>query len=289
MPPKVTSRKDLITLSEDFEVVDGEHKFIRTVWAVLDEDDVAWRGEKDVRKYYINLPELEAALQRVPDEWLFPEASPELTVAPNDGAGEDLYIKRPNITRYDPADANDGGLPSIPKVLLDEIRIMEFLAEHPHPNIVRYHGCRIRRGRVTGIVLDRHRTILDDLERDESLRASLDRDRIMADLEKAVAHLHSLGLAHNDLNPSNVVIGENKEAILIDFGSCQPFGRELLSTGTPGWVDEDFTSSAKEHDLAALPKIRAWLDNVYEGRPTNLPPMPLDGLRQETLEERGLV
>ena len=111
----------------------------------------------------------------------------------------------------------------------------------------------------------------------------------MADIETAVAHLHSLGLAHNDLNPSNVVIGKNKEAILIDFGSCQPFGKKPMSTGTPGWIDEDFTTSAQEHDLAALPKIKTWLDNVYQGLPTDLPPMPLYGLKHSTRQERGLL
>jgi serine/threonine protein kinase len=287
MVPKIAHRRDLTTLSEDFELVDGEHKFIRTVWAVLDENDVAWRGEKDVRKYYISLSEFEAALQPVPDEWLFPEMRPEFTRAPNDADGEGLYIKRPDITRYDP-DGADSALPSIPRVLLDEIRIMELLTKHPHANIVRYHGCRVRRGRVTGLVLDRHDAVLDDLEHDEELRPSLDKDRIMTDIETAVAHLHSLGLAHNDLNPSNIVIEKNKEAILIDFGSCQRFGKELVSTDTPGWIDEDFTSSAREHDLAALPSIKIWLDNVFQGFPTNLPPVPLDGLRSETIEERGL-
>ena len=109
----------------------------------------------------------------------------------------------------------------------------------------------------------------------------------MAGIEAAVSHLHSLGLAHNDLNPSNVVLDKSNEPILIDFGSCRPFGRELVSTGTPGWVDEDFTTSEKEHDLKALPKIRKWLDNVCQGLPTDRPKMPLNGLTKETIEERG--
>jgi serine/threonine protein kinase len=288
MPPKSAHRKDLLSLSEDFEFVEGKHRHLRTVWAVLDSEDVAWRGQKNVRKYYISLPEFEVGLEPVPDDWLFPEMSPEFTTAPDDGVGKGLYIKRPNITRYDP-DIVDDAPPSIPRVLLDEIRIMEFLTQHPHPNIVRYHGCRVRRGRVTGLILDRHGIVLDALENDKDLRGSLDKDSIMADIEAAVTHLHSLGLAHNDLNPSNVVIGKNKEAILIDFGSCQPFGKELLSTGTPGWIDENFTTSEQQHDLLALPKISTWLDNVYQGFPTDLPPMPLDGLEHSTREERGLL
>jgi hypothetical protein len=62
-----------------------------------------------------------------------------------------------------------------------------------------------------------------------------------------------------------------------------------MSRGTPGWVDEEFTTSAKEHDFAALPKIRAWMDNFYQGLATGLPTIPLDGMTRETLEETGLL
>jgi hypothetical protein len=37
--------------------------------------------------------------------------------------------------------------------------------------------------------------------------------------------------------------------INIDYGSCQPFGAILITMGTPGWIDEDFTISAQQHAL----------------------------------------
>lgn len=37
---------------------------------------------------------------------------------------------------------------------------MEMMSKYPQPNIVRYHGCRDRRGRSTGIVVDWHVTML---------------------------------------------------------------------------------------------------------------------------------
>ncbi|KAL2019756.1 hypothetical protein VTK56DRAFT_9200 [Thermocarpiscus australiensis] len=289
MAPKIADIGDLLSLFEEFDFADGMHKFKRTVWVALDDHDRAyWAAKEGVRKYFITNEEYESALQPIPDDWVFPEVSEEITVAANDGVGDDLFIKRPKLSLYDPAKVGEV-LPSAPRVLLDEIRILETLAKHPHPNIVRYHGCRVRRGRVTGIVLDRHSTDLDSLESDEALRVSVDRDAIMTDVEAAVAHLHSLGLAHNDLNPSNILIGKNKNAILADFGSCQPFGNELMSRGTAGWIDEDYSTSEKEHDLAALPKIRAWLDNVYQNKPTGLPTLPLDGLPKEFIEARGLA
>ena len=34
---------------------------------------------------------------------------------------------------------------------------MEVPMDHPHPDIVGYPGCHVRRGVMTGLVLDRHR------------------------------------------------------------------------------------------------------------------------------------
>ena len=50
---------------------------------------------------------------------------------------------------------------------------------------------------------------------------ALDKERVEKGMESAVRLLHSLGLAHNDTNPSNVMVDEtNSEPLLTDFGSC---------------------------------------------------------------------
>jgi serine/threonine protein kinase len=77
-----------------------------------------------------------------------------------------------------------------------------------------------------------------------------------------VEHLHSLGYAHNDLNPANVMLAEDNEPILIDFGSFQPFGKKVMTGGTRGWFDEDFETSEKHHDLVGMRKIQAWLEEL---------------------------
>ena len=59
-------------------------------------------------------------------------------------------------------------------------------------------------------------------------------------LRVAQAYLHSLGLAHNDINPYNIMVREDGTPVLIDFGSCQPFGGRLQSLGSPGWYEEMF-------------------------------------------------
>ena len=82
----------------------------------------------------------------------------------------------------------------------------------------------------------------------------------MAALRSAVAHLHALGLAHNDINPANVMLDGAGAPVLIDFGSCRPFGERLESTGTPGWMeDEEFATSEASHDEFALGLLQRWI------------------------------
>ncbi|KAK4108593.1 kinase-like protein [Canariomyces notabilis] len=300
MAPKISSSSDLQSLAEEFEVENGAHKFKRTVFAALDDDDVAYWGAKEgIRKYFISPEEFEATLQPIPDDWMFPDLTDdlakEITIADTDDgsviASEDLFIKRPKLSAYDPEEVGRY-LPSAPRMLLEEIHILETLSKNPHPNIVRYHGARVRRGRVTGILLSRHSTTLDSIENNKPLKESLDRNRITTDLESAVAHLHALGLAHNDINPTNILIGRDKEAVLADFGSCQPVGKGLMfSRGTPGWMDEgsNYETSEMRHDLVGLRKVGEWMENVWEGKKTGTGSYPLEGLPREFLEARGLA
>lgn len=39
------------------------------------------------------------------------------------------------------------------------------------------------------------------------------------------------------------MVNKHDEPIIIDYGSCQPFGMDLITAGTPGWVDEVNTSN----------------------------------------------
>ncbi|KAK3307161.1 uncharacterized protein B0T15DRAFT_166371 [Chaetomium strumarium] len=83
----------------------------------------------------------------------------------------------------------------------------------------------------------------------------------MAALESAIRHLHSLGVAHN----GNVMVNAEGIPVLIDFGSSRAIGKKLgPSRGTAGWIEgdpSDYDTSDDGHDLYALEKIRAWLDN----------------------------
>jgi len=66
----------------------------------------------------------------------------------------------------------------------------------------------------------------------------LNKIQFMQRLESAIQHLHSLNLAHNDLNPDNTLVNKSGMPVLIDFGSTRVIGTKLgTSRGTKGWMD----------------------------------------------------
>jgi serine/threonine protein kinase len=65
---------------------------------------------------------------------------------------------------------------------------------------------------------------------------SISHGPFMAAPESAIKHLHSHGLAHNNLTSSNIMVNKEGIPVLIDFGECQPIGSHLkYIRGTPGW------------------------------------------------------
>ena len=249
--PPVTSIRDLDCVSEIYDPETGTVS--RTTFYTSAPNDTLYAGEVAKPRDAIALPELQAALHHVPDEDVFPPV-PEgehLTIAPL------LYTKQPTVSLYDTVQDTD----YLFRLLLKDAHIMERISQDPHPNIVRYHGIRVRRGRVTGLVLDRHeRTLLSHLEAGLELANT----PFMRALEAAVDHLHSLGLAHNDINPENIMVNKRWQPVLIDFGSCRPFGERLMTAGTPGWTDEKDDRpmwSEQKHDFFALDRVRDWLKN----------------------------
>ncbi|KAI9836916.1 MAG: hypothetical protein M1837_003233 [Sclerophora amabilis] len=147
-------------------------------------------------------------------------------------------------------------------ILFEEAEVLELLKQqdhhhHHHPNIVRYHGCTVNRGNITGLALERYGVMLQ--YRYEDVPHDLDIAACINGIRAGVKHLHSLGLAHNDLNPTNIGLDGDDNPIILDFGSCKKFGEEPLSGGTYGWIDEDYSTSAPRHDESASDKIEAWL------------------------------
>ncbi|OQE28684.1 hypothetical protein PENSTE_c003G06034 [Penicillium steckii] len=81
-------------------------------------------------------------------------------------------------------------------------------------------------------------------------------------LRAGILHLHSLGLVHNDINPSNIMFDEDGNFILIDFDSCRRIGENLHETDagrTWAWHDPDVKIALPKNDLDAFEDLRIWM------------------------------
>ncbi|KAI1151876.1 kinase-like domain-containing protein [Nemania diffusa] len=272
MAPSITKWTDFAHVSEEFDSETGEFEY--TMFAIVDLDDAIYYCELPTRKAEVSFQQVTASLKPIPfceafPEWPLPNGANTkgLTQAPLLAAGNNaqLFIKRPCLPKYDVA-IRYKQVHFLAQNLLEEAYAMEFLSKHPHPNIIRYHGCRCQGIYLTGIVLDRYSYTLKDYVKQASV--VIDNKVFMSALKSAINHLHFLGWAHNDLNPTNVMINDSgiggAMPIVIDFGSAREVGMLLgTSRGTPGWYDgriEDYTISKKENDMFALKKMREWLD-----------------------------
>jgi serine/threonine protein kinase len=231
---------------------DGNPVFLYSSFGYITDDYVAYFGQSKLRTCELNQEIIRESLQRLPDDDVYPEAPSDVTVSPP--VDKTLFLKRPKLH----LDFLGTGL--LPKLMLREAKTMELLLRNPHPHIIRYHGCLIKRGRIVSLVLDRLPVTLK--HRLEENAQHFDVEDCMNKIKAAVQHLHSLGLAHNDLMPMNIMVDECDHPVIIDYGSCQPFGSTLITAGTPGWFDEDFTESARQHDEIALEKIGRWAEKL---------------------------
>lgn len=80
-------------------------------------------------------------------------------------------------------------------------------------------------------------------------------ERVMS----AVTHLHALGIAHNDIKPSNIMLDDDFQPILIDLGGCMEFGETTFCGGTHGFNEGFSRISCHENDYIGLAKVHEWL------------------------------
>lgn len=259
MAPQITSWEETLWVSEEVDEDTGVFQY--TMFAVVD-DDMIFYGQLTRPKSDISFEDASKCLTQIPDSEIFPKWPQAVTLsqAPLD-LPPDVFIKRPRLALYD-VFLQHKVVHLLPQGLAEEAEALEAITGHPHPNIVGYHGCHVRRGYITGLVLDRHPHELKGYLRTGGVIQ--DKERFMESLESAVHHVHSLGWAHNDINPTNILIAEDGRPVLIDFGSTKRVGAKLSTIrGTAGWIDcemKDYTTSETRHDTSALDKIRSWLE-----------------------------
>ncbi|CAJ0549807.1 Ff.00g034200.m01.CDS01 [Fusarium sp. VM40] len=196
-------------------------------------------------------------LSPIPREDIYPPCPPQLTRAP------EIYIKVPDLKLYSP---ERKGI--IAQRLLHEAGIYQTLREHPHPNLGQSLGCVVGRdGLLQGLALFKYKTTLFEMAHDVSFELG-QRDKCITAIKSALDHLHTLGLAHNDLSPLNIMFTDDGEPVLLDFDTCHPIGMNLEKGGKVGeWegiASAVYNESSVKCDLKALEHLNLWLEKKYE-------------------------
>ncbi|KXJ95092.1 kinase-like domain-containing protein [Microdochium bolleyi] len=260
-PPAITLED--LTIIEAWDPVNNAANY--TTFYTIGPDESVYFGESPKAKQNITLREYAEALRPVKDDEIYPliPAGNQIRSAPQNVNEAAVFVKRPGLNCYETMRGTD----YIPKVLLNEALVMEKISQEPHPNIVGYLGCRTKSGRITAIVLERYAQTLTQVALRSPYCLQQDEFGFFSCLESAVAHIHALGLAHNDINPDNIMFKGGPDGtgigspILIDFGSCKPAGEPLESLGTPGWYKEEFFTSEQEHHMYSLAQLRKWFQD----------------------------
>jgi hypothetical protein len=147
--------------------------------------------------------------------------------------------------------------------MIAEAEIYEILKRHPHPNICIYHGCVRDGAHFTALCLKKYRRTLDAAILGGD--CSVDRGAILDGISKGLGFLHDvLGLVHNDINPSNIMLDDKGIPVIIDFDSCMAIGHRIGNhkAGTFGWMKEPAPSiSLPENDFHALDLIAELMRN----------------------------
>jgi len=170
-----------------------------------------------------------------------------------------LHVKELGVAGfYGPA-----SMPTVKKIATQEISVCELLSKAGpcHENIAKYLGCVVRDGCVAALVFPKYyETLAERLERGCELA---DIAEVVQGLRSAIAHLNTMGLSHNDINPTNIMFAGRQDTtpILIDFDSCRELGEPLLKGCTPEWGDVEATTARQEHDDKAVDAIEAHLES----------------------------
>ena len=137
---------------------------------------------------------------------------------------------------------------------MGEAKTFKALIRKPHyRNLIRYYSCIVYRRCITGIVLNQYLKTLEDRLREGAY--SFNKRLYIDSIKLGVKHLYSLKYAHNDLNLSNIIVGKDNTPIIIDLGSYKRFGKALIFRGIYRWRDENFTTSERCYNEAALTKL----------------------------------
>lgn len=264
----------------DYETPDGSQFSLREVWCdpstgngneagfsyttiSATVDGRAYFGRLDRPAEEVDEGDVLSSLQLVPPDAIYPAFEDGLTVAPTTDP-RTHYLKAPSFTWED----CQPGTTFVADCMLHEARVLERLNQYHHPNIIRYYGCEVKDCRITYLCLEKAQSNL--VEYLQSGRIKKNVSELLHEVEAGVKFLHSLALAHNDINPDNVCIVGDR-AVIVDFDSCLPFGQRLMK-GVSFTSDHDGCPlSAAENDQEGLRDLKDFLDSFGRATPGHSP------------------
>lgn len=214
-----------------------------------------YHGELPCRPSQASNQAIEECVELVEDYLILPRCPENISLFPQEQLAENMFVKRPTFEgllqpgRNRPLDQSH---------ILKEIQLLELLRDYPHRNLKIYHGCIVRDGWITGLVLSKHDRTLSDvlIEMSENKLPSISlRQHWLRGVFAGMGHLHALGYAHNDINPMNVLIDAHGNAVLIDLDSCAKFGEVVDKWGTSGWEGPDACKSSEANDAFGLKRL----------------------------------
>ena len=127
------------------------------------------------------------------------------------------------------------------------LREAEAAARLSHPNIVTlYDVGRCEHGPYLVLELLLGQTLAERLGQGPvSPREAL---RTGVDVAKAIAHAHSQGVVHRDLKPANILLCEDGQVKVLDFGLAHALGQRRTAGGTPAYMAPEQWKGAPEDE-----------------------------------------
>ncbi|KAK4866235.1 hypothetical protein LT330_008576 [Penicillium expansum] len=265
--PFESSQLEILEMNEAFEDINSSFGFAGTL-VVYRMNGQLYHGMLKARYYpstIVNPVDLTNIIQ-IPSSAYSPLHATDLTRA-HDPFLKDTYVKRARLSSYDRISKSPQPN-EIAESILAEAKVCELLMQNSHPNIAIYHGCQVSGDRITGLCFKKYsHTLMKEVNPGSLMKRQArstretrkDYSGVLDGIESGIRHLHSLGLVHNDINPSNIMF-DGDELVIIDFGSCRPIGDSIEgSGGTYEWCDQKVQLSLPGNDLNALEEIRIWL------------------------------